>query len=143
MAGNQVMPVRAWAEYPEWSVYIEQWWTEDWYRVDIPKGANHGLRILTQDDTRELLPIPSLVAALAIEMSSPYGPLQSLRVLLSNGETLTLGRANDWWWYWTLSDPPQIGGYADGGFEDDNDAEAVQRALTAAAAYFNPTREGE
>lgn len=132
-----VVPIRAWAEYSEWSVFIDRYtgvddrWYFDCYL--IPKGregactGHGGFRGLVDFFT---------------DLPKPLGSLQSLRVLLSNGHELRLEwTPYEWRWYiHAFRDDSEI---PYGLFRDDNDAEAVQRALTAAAAYFNPTRTPE
>ena len=127
-----VVPVRAWAEYPEWSVFCD---TEapTWLRYGIPKGEHNRLSERRGDT--------SLVDTLT---GLPYGPLQSLHVLLSNGAELHIdpkryGEPDPMVaWHWVVGQGGKV--VASGFYYEDNDAEAVQRALTAAAAYFNPTR---
>lgn len=129
-----VVPVRAWAEYSEWSVFIDKAADKGFDTWHIPKSGQ--ARVVTG------WALSIYHVFMATNPDENFGPLQSLRVLLSNGHELQLEwTPYEWRWYiHAFRDDPEI---PYGLFRDDNDAEAVQRALTAAAAFFNPTRTPE
>ena len=129
-----VTPVRAWAEYDEWSGYMEfrEQWLE-WTWAEIPKGASGEL----YSDKNEVNSVSEAVGAWGDERG--FGPLRSLRVLLSNGHEIRLDREAAYgvvmrpkpgWWF--LSEH----GQNEFPFQAATDAEAVDRALVEATAWF-------
>lgn len=139
MNNRIVRPVRAWAEYDQWLVYLE---FEDgklgFRRYVIPKGEAGRL-------TESFDLFPGVAAALKGD-GPKSGSLRSLRVLYENGCELTLQRrfgGTFWGWSIELSDEfneikaPWPGG----SFTEDKDSEAVERALIAAAAWFTQAEQ--
>lgn len=131
--------VRAWAEYPEWSVYWQHLAKLEsaWF---IPTGAD-GLAY-------NLGPMP---LASMIEGQSLHGyTLRSLRVLFDTGHTLKLdhedseGDVVPYLWFWWLFRPEfdftTVGGRVDG--IEFTDTEAVERALAEAGRWIK-AQEGE
>jgi hypothetical protein len=139
MTERIVRPIRAWAEYDEWSVFMDHYTgiasDERWFYDAhlVPKGANgactghggfRGIADFFGDEPK------------------PLGPLRSLRVLYENGATLILRQwpaYSNGPWKWDLWDH---GGahrrmLATGDFPEDKDSEAVERAMVAAAAWFS------
>jgi hypothetical protein len=139
MTERIVRPIRAWAEYDELSVYIQDYWSgtdnptvdRQWFAMwGIPKTGSGYLATING--------FPGIVAALnANDVRS--GPLRSVRVLYENGYELKLqAYANingldpeKRHWHWYL-----VGVDAAGDFAEDRDSEAVERAMIAAAAWF-------
>ena len=143
-----VKPIRAWADYDEWWVLLDSTGYdttpgnfEPW---EMPKGRTGG-----PWNEGEYTGI-----VVAIEDMN-HGPLRSFRVLFDNGYELRLRHGSrehgeTFWFYWNLSPPlpaegvyAPVGPVAQGSINEDKDHEAVHRALTAAAAYFNPTKLGD
>lgn len=129
-----VRPVRCWVEYDEWSGYMEfrEEWLE-WTWAEIPRGATGELYV----DKNEVNSIEEAVQAWGGERN--FGPLRSLRVLLSTGHEVTvtpysdedIGRGALW----------KVGSLVQAGVQADSDSEAVQRALDAAIRWVAEHRE--
>jgi hypothetical protein len=138
MTDRLVRPIRAWADYDEWSVFAIQSATEiggfrsdGWQRWDIPKAAKW--------QPSQYRVAYSLVDTLDF---MDLGPLRSLRVLYENGWWLQLDpirggittAISDWFWCLHQgTDDPEI---PHGRFTEDKDSEAVERSMIAAAAWF-------
>ncbi len=149
------VPVRAWAEYEEWSVFILLGRNMGYQRWQIPKGADEKPHAIDRVDG---------YLSDALELVN-CGPLRSIRVLLSTGHEVHIhphGQAQPYWVdrtkprpngdYWCCS----IWGEAPTGWEQRphmksletffaaTDSEAVERALAAAIAWVTaaPDREG-
>jgi hypothetical protein len=79
-----VKPIRAWAEYDEWSVFLDHYTAHDerWYFEShlIPKGRE-GAHVKHDGFTG---------VANFFSMLPDIGPLRSLRVLYQNGYALEL-----------------------------------------------------
>jgi hypothetical protein len=135
MTERLVRPVRAWADYEEWSVFMDHYTgiasDERWFYEAhlIPKGANGactghgGFRGLVDFFKNE---------------PKPLGPLRSLRVLYENGYEMELDADDGPFpgeWEWLVLGPGQTY-QASGSFKEDKDTEAVERSLIAAAAWF-------
>ena len=140
MSNRIVRPVRAWADYDLWSVYLE---FEDgklgFRRYVIPKGGAGRL-------TESFDVFPGVAAALQGD-GPKSGSLNSLRVLYENGWWLRLDplkgptttAVHDWFWYLHQEqDAPEI---PHGRFTEDKDSEAVERAMIAAAAFFSQRQD--
>lgn len=133
MTERLVRPIRAWAEYDEWSVYLEDY-DGEWVNVHIPKGNN---------DWSYERGVYDGIADFATNLQVVrlgFGSLRSLRVLYENGHELQLEQwhkdLNDSnVWPWILRDRNHDA-QADGQFTEDKDSDAVERALIAAAAWF-------
>jgi hypothetical protein len=138
MTDRLVRPVRAWAEYDEWSVFA-LYLSSDWQIWEMPQTKNG-------------LPITGFSASLYAAIDRIEVPLRSLRVLYENGYVLKANRREalpprpgyiNVTWYWYLFPPEIVDGYrvvgqvADGLFPEDKDSEAVERAMIAAAAWFS------
>ncbi len=137
MTERVVRPVRAWADYDTWSIYMADMDALTWDAVLIPMGLANWQR---WTDGRGVADIAKLAETkLGI-------PLRSLRVLYENGYELKLqAYANingldpeKRHWHWYL-----VGVDAAGDFAEDRDSEAVERALIAAAAWFSQRQEAE
>ena len=132
MTDRIVRPVRAWADYDEWSVYLE---FEDgklgFRRYVIPKGGAGRL-------TESFDVFPGVAAALKGD-GPKSGSLRSVRVLYENGAELILGTGyagRGWGWIVQYGDR-----HASGDFTEDKDSEAVERAMIAAAAWFSQRQD--
>lgn len=144
---EDVKPVRAWAEWDEWTGYLP--WDQDGALV-IPKGgAGDAYEI------RHCLTPQELV--LWISELGGFGPLRSIRVLLSNGawvliETSDRKDGQRGALIYLFKDERQIQRYTEnGGLENweeswyegyPTDAEAVDRALAEATAWFATQESG-
>jgi hypothetical protein len=152
MTNRIVRPIRAWADYDDRQVYLQDYWsgTDDpkvdrqWFaRWDIPTAGRGQLEARNG--------FTGIVAALQKD-GPKSGSLRSLRVLYENGYVLKANRREalpprpgyiNVTWYWHLFPPEIVDGYrvvgqvADGLFPEDKDSEAVERAMIAAAAWFS------
>jgi hypothetical protein len=132
-----VRPIRAWAEYDEWT------WMAD-------AATDKVYSIPTSGDGGPFVSQYISVAQAAAE-GDMFRPLRSLRVLYENGYELKANRREalpprpgyiNVTWYWYLFPPEIVDGYrvvgqvADGLFPEDKDSEAVERAMIAASAWF-------
>lgn len=131
-----VKPIRAWATYDKW-MWMADPYDEGGWRVFAMPLTGEGEEFVTG-----LRSIPYTVERLAYML-----PLRSLRVLFDNGYTLVL---HGWpnaphdrtSWEWRVNDP-NGDLRAEGEFTEDKDHEAVERAVIASAAVFNPTVSGD
>jgi hypothetical protein len=150
MTERIVRPVRAWADYDTWSIYMADMDALTWDAVLIPMGLANWQR---WTDGRGVADIAKLAETkLGI-------PLRSLRVLYENGYelkarsregTIPGTSESSILWDWGLSAPLTAGSVyalpgpvASGSFPEDSDSEAVERALIAAAAWFSQRQEAE
>lgn len=126
-----VTPVRAWAEYSEWSVFADtghRMFSADAY----PRGKDGRKEQVAWGDED----LPSLVRHL-----EQFGPLRSLRVLFSTGHAVTItpyadedvGTGALW----------KVGNWVQAGVQADTDADAVQRAIDAAVAWIGAQANAE
>ena len=134
-----VKPIRAWADYDAWWVLLDGTGYEttpgNFEPWEMPKGRAGGP--WNEGEYTSIV--------VAIEDMN-HGPLRSFRVLFDNGVELRLQSyahidgldPEKRHWHWGI-----LGRDAQGEFADDRDHEAVHRAMTAAAAYFNPTKLGD
>lgn len=124
---EQPRPVRAWAEYEEWSVFTSTC-EGNWDFVVTPKGA-----------TGEAAAGTTVSFETAWKGRYIEAPLRSLRVLLSTGHEATLSRdtRQGGWWYMRLirCGRPEFG--RNTAFEADTDVDAVARALAEAVAWVS------
>jgi hypothetical protein len=123
-----VRPIRAWAEYDEWT-WMADAATDKVY--SIPTSGDGGPFVSQY--------ISVVQAAAEGDM---FRPLRSLRVLYENGWWLQLDpirggittTLSDWFWCLHQGkDDPEI---PHGRFTEDKDSEAVERAMIAASAWF-------
>ena len=135
---EEIRPVRAWAEYDEWSMFIEReknsfrW---QWVPFAIPKtGAGTYSFLIARDSLVEVFSQPA-----DGRPRFDFGPLRSLRVLLSNGCEIRLDREAAYgvvmlpkpgWCFLSEHGQNEIS------FQAATDAEAVERALAEATAWF-------
>lgn len=135
---DSTMPVRAWAEYDEWSVFLCGD-TGPFWLTATPKGAT-GNVVSTGWHSSWRCVVDALT-----DWSHP-GPLRSLRILLSTGHTvrLELGysthgpRPAHWM---TLGRFPVI--ELETSFTEESDIQAVTRALAEAVAWIEEQAEQE
>lgn len=123
---EQVQPVRAWAEYDEWSVFADRVGPE--WDIWVSPRNEHGVLWHRAGMSGLLAALPG---------ADTCGPLRSLRVLFSTGHEMELERA----WYEDGRDPSDDwrlsvtdgAEWADKSFVDMglSDADAVQRAIDA------------
>jgi hypothetical protein len=148
MTNRIVRPIRAWADYDDRQVYLQDYWsgTDDpkvdrqWFaRWDIPTAGRGQLEARNG--------FTGIVAALQKD-GPKSGSLRSLRVLYENGAELKLQPRDQakhpGYWFWRLYQEKyrfmvDAGEFhlADGDFPEDKDSEAVERAMIAAAAWFS------
>ena len=143
MTERIVRPVRAWADYDQWSVYLEGFEGQvvhGWENVVIPKGNRDWIH-----ERGVYSGIADFAEGFGAGIVKP-GPLRSLRVLYENDCELKVQRrfgGTFWGWSMELSDEfneikaPWPGGF----FAEDKDSEAVERAMIAAAAWFSQRQE--
>ena len=132
-------PVRAWAEYDEWSVFLNSMPMAGPWFVAVPKGAkDHAIVDMLSEMGRDAIrwlttPEPVIFHP---------GPLRSIRILLSTGHTIWLYGVISWrdhskrlCWRWYLRE-----GRAElvrGDIPTDTtDTDAVSRALAEAVAWI-------
>jgi hypothetical protein len=134
MTDRIVRPIRAWAEYDEWSVYLQQWDAEYWDVVFTPNGDDDWAY-----SRKEFSGIADFVQGSAgADMTVHVGPLRSLRVLYENGYEMELDADDGPFpgeWEWLVLGPGETY-QASGSFKEDKDSEAVERAMIAASAWF-------
>jgi hypothetical protein len=124
MTDRIVKPVRAWANYDAWMWMLDV--TDPYTRVVAIPLTGTGNEFVTG-------PKSIVHAVRNLPTLREMGPLRSLRVLYENGCQLQLGNF-DGSWRWKVYDSENV--LARGGFPEDKDSEAVERAMIAAAAYF-------
>lgn len=133
MTERIVRPVRAWADYDEWSVLTNK---------EMVPGGFARYAWPTTGNGEPVGPAMCSGMAHAIREGVVFGALRSLRVLYENGYELTLGYDREFsLWDWFLSHP-DTGQCAKGDFAEDADSEAVERAMIAAAAWFSQRQDG-
>jgi hypothetical protein len=133
MTDRIVRPVRAWADYDEWSLFARDPMEHSgqyWKFYCIPNGAKGEPYVSTK---------PGVTAILKFMEDQRIGALRSLRVLYENGYELKLEcyaningldiTKRHWHWYLKGVD-------CAGEFAEDKDSEAVERAMIAASAWF-------
>lgn len=142
MSERMVRPIRAWAEYDEWSVFLQEFDAEYWDVVFTPRAEDDW-----EYSREEFVGIVDFMRGSTDEaMKMQVGPLRSLRVLYENGYELKLepsglasGHLHEWFWYLhQFKDDPEI---PHGRFTEDKDSEAVERAMIAAAAFFSQRQD--
>jgi hypothetical protein len=126
MTDRLVRPIRAWAEYDEWT-WMADAATDKVY--SIPTSGDGGPFVSQY--------ISVVQAAAEGDM---FRPLRSLRVLYENGYELFLNpgipgfeEANRFWWHLYRGKSDRV---AAGDLIEDKDSEAVERAMIAASAWF-------
>ena len=146
MNNRIVRPVRAWAEYDQWSLFYLHWAIEQgdqrtagWDQWQFPK-AGDGI-------PQQFRRYGSLPNAIGYPDLDRKGGLRSLRVLYDNGWRLRLDpvrgpmttETGKWFWYLHQEqDAPEV---PHGRFTEDKDSEAVERAMIAAAAFFSQRQD--
>jgi hypothetical protein len=127
MTDRIVKPVRAWAEYDEWT-WMADAATDKVY--SIPTSGDGGPFVSQY--------ISVVQAAAEGDM---FRPLRSLRVLYENGYELKLvawdNTADPENFRWEVTKPGALYEAAGGALHEDKDSEAVERAMTAAASWFS------
>jgi hypothetical protein len=124
MTDRIVKPVRAWAEYDEWT-WMADAATDKVY--SIPTSGDGGPFVSQY--------ISVVQAAAEGDM---FRPLRSLRVLYENGYEMELDADDGPFpgeWEWLVLGPGQTY-QASGSFKEDKDTDAVERAMIAASAWF-------
>ena len=125
MTDRIVKPVRAWAEYDEWT-WMADAATDKVY--SIPTSGDGGPFVSQY--------ISVVQAAAEGDM---FRPLRSLRVLYENEYEMELDADDGPFpgeWEWLVLGPGQTY-QASGSFKEDKDSEAVERSMIAAAAWFS------
>jgi hypothetical protein len=125
MTDRLVRPIRAWAEYDEWT------WMAD-------AATDKVYSIPTSGDGGPFVSQYISVAQAAAE-GDMFRPLRSLRVLYENGYEMELDADDGPFpgeWEWLVLGPGQTY-QASGSFKEDKDSEAVERAMIAASAWFS------
>lgn len=130
-------PIRAWAEYDEWSPYIYPTIFGEWSSVCIPKTGQES-HVVAHGFART---IPDWIRV----QGSELGQLRSLRVLFSTGHEMELigwdehiepgGARYGWDHVWQLSvGDTCIADWVDDGSEGDQ--QLVQRTIDAAVQWI-------
>ena len=130
MASEQVRPIRAWAEYENWSVFARL--TDgSWDFVVTPTGADGEAAAGT-----------TMSFETAIRGRYIEAPLRSLRVLFSTGHEVLLEQSpcgvehEDWEWLATLMQGGAFRAERISMPNSTSDADAVQRAIDAAVQWI-------
>jgi hypothetical protein len=122
-----VKPVRAWANYDAWM-----------WMLDVTDPYTRVVAIPLTGTGNEFVTGPKSIVAAVRNMPTlrEMGPLRSLRVLYENGYELKLEPRDLAMWEWEIFPEDAMIPKAGGGFFEDKDSEAAERAMIGAATYF-------